>query len=338
MSKNATIFDPFSRNIPQEFRSMAGKLMACESLSEFRAMAPLPKDAQELIDDAVVRVGLDRLVVVQDLISEGLVKPLPNWLGVPELYWEKVNKSGHAQRTMTPRTRGEGNLPDREGTRIPIYITMDNFDIGVRELRASQRAGASLETSGIEQATRRVNEAIEDAAINGGPTVGGNASPGLLNAPNVNTYTYVGNEKWDAAGKTGEEIVDDVVAMADTLRADRMYGPYNLYVSTTYGNHLNKNYTSSSSDFDITIRERLERMTFGGRNLRIREADQLEEDTTILVQMTSDVIDVVVGDEPMPVSWEDGPSWTFHHAIMACIVPRVKDTYDNQSGICVGQD
>lgn len=325
-----------SGSAPGPFRSLAGAMARFTSMEELRALTPLPKDAQELIDTAVLSVQLDRLVIVRDLIEAGLVYNLPNWLSVPELYWEKESKTGHAQRTMVPRTREENQLADREGTRIPIYCTIDDFTIGIRELLASERAGAPLDTSHITQATRRVNEAIEDAMINGGPTVGGNSSPGLLNAPSVNTNAYVDNEAWDATGHTGNDILADVLAMADLLRADRFYGPYRLYVPVDYGNKLNENYTDGTTTQDYTILERLERLRFGGQNLIVREADLLPDDRTILMQMTDNVADVVMGQEPAPVSWEDGPGWNFYHAVLACVVPRVKDTYDNQSGICVG--
>ena len=38
------------------------------------------------------------------------------------------------------------------------------------------------------------------------------------------------------------------------------------------------------------------------------------------------------------MSWTDGPEFNFYWAVMACMVPRVKDTHSSevQSGICVG--
>jgi uncharacterized linocin/CFP29 family protein len=340
MKNKATRFNPrrgAQLAAPGPYRGLASAVQAAGSLHVIRALAPLPKDAQELIDDAVIRVGLDRLVIVQDFIAEGLTFPLPDWLAVPELYWEKTNAPGHARRVMVPKARGERQLQDREGTRIPIYATIEDFSIGIREQLASARAGAPLDTSGIVEATRRVNEAIEDAIINGGPTVGGFASPGLLNAPSLNTQAYSGsNPAWDHASKTGQEIINDVLAMAGKLRAARKFGPYNLYIPTDYGNALNRNFSDGVATFDYTIRERIERMIYGSRAIRVREADQLPDDRTVLIQMTSDVADVIVGDEPMPISWESPDGFEFNHVIMACIVPRLKDTYTNQSGICVG--
>ncbi len=312
-------------------------LLSCGSIDEMRNLAPLPKDAQEAIDSAVIQVGLDRLVITADVMAEGLTFNLPDPLSVLELYWEKQSKAGYAQRTMTPGTRGEDQLSDRTGVRIPIYATTDDFSFGIRVLRAAERAGTPLDTNGVSQATRRVNEAIEDAFINGaGLTVDGETAPGLLNAPNVNTQAYVDTEAWTHANHSGQDILDDVLNMIGTLQADRKFGPYNLYIPTTYGNEINKNFGDGVTTFDMTIRQRLEAIKAGGRDLRIRVADQLPTDRTALVQMTSDVVDVVVGQEPTVVSWQDGPGWNRFFVVLAFMCPRVKDDYDGGSGICVG--
>jgi uncharacterized linocin/CFP29 family protein len=316
-------------------RGLQSALVSCRSIDELRSLAPMPKDAQEMIDAAVVKVGLDRLSVVADVMAEGLTYGLPDPLSTMELYWEKESKTGHAQRTMLPGARGERQLADRSGVRVPIYATTDDFSLNVRTLRASERAGAPLDTSMVEQATRRVNEAIEDAMINGaGITVGGNDAPGLMNQTNINTQVYTGsNPAWDHTSKTGAEILADVLLMIDALQADRKFGPYNLYIPTEYGNAINNDFKAAS---DKTIRQRLEEIVVGGRPLRIREADALTDDYTLLVQMTSDVVDVVVGQEPTVVSWEDGPGWERMFVVLAFMIPRVKDDYDGNSGVCRG--
>lgn len=323
---------------PERFRGLGNALLRCNSIDELRSLAPLPKDAQELIDRAVVSVGLERLTIAADVMAAGLTFPLADPLSVMEVYWESESKAGHAQRTMLPDARGERQIIDRSGQRIPIYATMDDFSFNIRTLRAASRAGAPLDTSHVAQATRRVNESIEDAIINGAAlAAAGNDVPGLMNETNVNTVTYTGSNKaWDHASKTGEEIVIDVLAMIAANQADGYYGPYNLYVPTDYGTALMKNWSDGTTTFPITIMERLEQITVGGRALRIAVADRLADDYTILVQMTSDVVDMIVGQEPTTVSWEDGPGWNRYFAVMAFMVPRIKSDYDGGSGVCVG--
>ena len=307
------------------------------SIPALRALSPLQEDAQRAIDRAVVRVGLDRLVIAADLLAAGLTYPLPNALSVMELQWEQVSKSGGAQRTMSPAARGEHQLQARRPKRIPIYLTTDDFSVGIRFLQASQRIGAPIDTSLVEDATRRVNEAIEDATINGaGIAVDGNQTPGILNAPNVNTYSYggaSGKEAWDHADKTGQQILDDVLAMVAVLQANKKFGPYNLYVNTAYDNKLNKNFVEN---YPTTIRQRLEQVVVGGRNLVVRAADKLPAHRTVLMQMTSDVIDMITGLSPTVIPWTSADGFTLYWMVMAIMVPRVRDDYEGNSGIVVG--
>lgn len=310
-------------------------LMRNLSVAQMRAASPLPEDTQRLVDQAVVRVGLDRLTLVADLLSEGLRFPLDDPLSVLEVKWDSISETGGAQRTMNPEARGENQLPDRVGRTVPVYLTTDDFFMGIRTLRASQRIGMPLDTSMIEQATRRVNEAIEDAAINGVSfTVGGNSAPGILTAPNVNTYAYAGAEAWNAAGKTGDEILADVLAMIDLANTAKRYGPFNLYVPTAYDNTMNRSFNSAASD--QSIRQRLEQVVAGGRNLRIRGTDLMPANRTALVQMTSDVIDVIDGQAPVVIPWTSPSGFTLHWLIMAIMVPRVKTDYAAKSGIVIG--
>lgn len=311
-------------------RGLASTLLRCNSIAEMRHLAPLPKDAQELIDRAVVQVGLDRLVVVADLMAEGLTFPIADPLSVMEVTWESEAQIGHAIRTMQPSARGERQLPDRKIERIPIYATIDDFSFDSRLLRASQRAGTPIDVSMVSQATRRVNESIEDAMLNGaGITVTGNDAPGLINHTGVNTDTLTAS--WTTA--TGAQMLDDVLSMADVLRTVNRFGPYNLYIPTDYGNALNDDFKAES---DKTIRQRLQELEYGGRNLRIRTADFMPADTVVMMQMTSDIADIITGQPPTAVSWQDGPGWQRFFAILAFMVPRIKVDYEGNSGVVVG--
>lgn len=311
---------------------MASALLHANSIADLRALSPLPDDAQKLIDDAVIEVGLERLTIFADVMASGLTFPINNPLSVMNVQWEQISKSGGAQRTMSPGARGENQLVDRAIKNIPVYVTTDDFSLNIRTLLASERAGQPLDLTQVKQATRRVNEAFEDSIINGaGLTVGSNATPGILAAPNANTYVYEGSGMaWDNVAKTGEEILTDVLAMIDELQADNMFGPYNLYVPTTYGNKLNQDYKSATSG---TILARILELS---EVSKVAVADRLGADRTVLMQMTSDVIDIIDGEQPTVVPYLSPDGFTFYWIVMGIQVPRVKDDYDGQSGICLG--
>lgn len=316
-------------------RAMAGQREL--SIGALRTLSPLSDKAQVLVDRAVVEVGLQRLTVAADLLSSGLVYPLTDPLSVTQVEWDAISQTGGAQRTMSPSARGENQLPDSVHNRIPIYLTTDDFNIPIRTLKMSQRVGQPLDTTLVSASTRRVNEAIEDSVINGSGLVsGGYSAPGLLNAPNANTYTL--SVDWDdaaelAAFTAGPKIFGDVQTMIGKLQTDKKFGPYNLYVGTLYGNALDSDYKANG---DTTIRERLEKIDAGGRMINIRIADMMPANTAVLVQMTSDVVQLIDGQRPTVIPWSSLDGFTLFWLVLAIMIPRVRSDYDGNSGICIG--
>jgi uncharacterized linocin/CFP29 family protein len=314
------------------------------SIPELRALSPLEENAQRIVDQAVVEVGLERLTLAADVLAAGLTFNLTDPLSVMEVQWERESKAGFAQRTMLPRARGENQLSDRSIKRIPVYLTTDDFSLNIRTLKASERIGTPLDTSLVKQATRRVNESIEDAAINGaGVQVGGADSVpgtcfGLLNAPNANTGAL--SVDWTAAnvvGTTGPAMVNDVLAGISALQADFKFGPYNLYIGTKAGNVIEGDFKVNTTD---TIRQRLERIQAGGRTINIRVADRMPNAATgqqmALVQMTDDVVDMVNGQAPTVIPWTSADGFVLYWMVMAIQVPRFRDDYDGNSGVYIG--
>lgn len=306
-----------------------------DPIAVVRANAPLPENAQELIDTVITRDALAELTIVADLQSEGLIYPLDEWMGVPMLYWSAGSEVGTPVRSMSPVTRRENFKADLTGYRLPIYCTTMEFSIEPREQAVSERVGAPLDTANVEQAIRRENEAIEDSFFYGAPeiTVSGNNVVGVLDAPNRHDHTYTGSEALTA--KTGEEIVAEAGAMLGLLADDEQNGPITWYVPPA--DHLyfaTTDYKANSSD---TILSRLQAIEAGGnRNLRVRKASRLKQTgQSAMIHMSSSVIQMVLGQEPTHLSWEEGP-FDVRHVIIACAVPRVRTNYSEQSGIVVG--
>lgn len=311
---------------------------AVENEFQFRSAAPMQDKAQVVIDKAVVEVGLERLTLVADIMAAGLTYNLSDPLSVAQLEWNAINKIGAAQRTMSPSARGEAKLPVVKPYRLPIYLTTDKFEIDIRTLKTSQRVGVPLDTAIIKQCTRAVNEAIEDAAINGATTldgqtleVAGYTAPGILNAPNAEAETLTA-AAWSTA-PVGTTVYTETQAMLAKLRANKKYGPYRMYVGTAVGAALDADYDTTSGSRGQTIRERLLRID--GLQA-IRMADMMPSNKVAIVQMTSDVIDMVVGQPPTVIPWTSLDGFVIHSLIMAVMIPRVRSDYDGNSGIVVG--
>lgn len=312
----------------------------------FRAAAPMQDKAQVAIDKAVVEVGLQRLTVAADVMAAGLTYNLTDPLSVAQLEWNSVNKVGAAQRTMTPSARGENKLPAVTPNRLPIYLTTDKFELDIRTLKTSQRMGTPLDTALVKQCTRAVNEAIEDATINGATTldgqdlkVGGYSAPGILNAPGVNTQSLTA-AAWTTV-PVGSTVFSETMSMIAKLQGKKKFGPYRLYVGTQVSNALDNDWATTNSQ-GLTIRQRL--LQIEGLQA-IRVADLLPAgngaspsigNKVALVQMTSDVIDMVVGQMPTVIPWTSLDGFTIHNLVMAIMIPRVRSDYNGDSGIVVG--
>jgi len=304
---------------------------------EFRALAPLSERAQVVIDQAVLEVGLQRLTVAADIMAAGLTYNLTDPLSVTQLEWSSTNKIGAAQRTMTPSARGENKLPVVTPNRLPIYLTTDGFELDIRTLKQSQRIGMPLDTTIVKQCTRSVNEAIEDATINGATTldgqdlkVAGYSAPGLLNAPNAET------ESWTLADWTtapnGANVFADVMAGVTKLQANKKFGPYHLYVGTAIANGMEFDYNATNNAQGLTIRQRLMQIE---PLKKIAVADMMPANKAVLVQMTADVVDMVVGQPPTVIPWTSLDGFTIHNLVMAIMIPRVRSDYNGDSGVVV---
>lgn len=313
----------------------------------FRAAAPMVDKAQVAIDKAVVEVGLQRLTFVADIMAAGLTYNLTDPLSIAQLEWYSTNKVGAAQRTMSPSSRGENKLPIVTPNRLPIYLTTDKFELDIRTLKTSQRMGMPLDTSLVKQCTRAVNEAIEDAAINGTTTldgqelkVAGYGAPGILNAPNAETQSLTA-AAWTTT-PVGSTVFAEVQAMIFKLQTNKKYGPYRLYVGTQVGNALDTDYNATNNAQGLTIRQRLLQI----ESLQaIRTADLMPTgngatpsigNKVALVQMTSDVVDIVVGQPPTVIPWTSLDGFMIHNLVMAIMIPRVRSDYNGDSGICIG--
>jgi len=301
-----------------------------------RTAAPLPERAQIQLDNAVVEVGMDRLTFAADILAAGLTYNLADPLSVTQLEWYATNKTGNAQRSMTPSARTENFIPAMLPSRLPVYLTLSGFEIDIRTLRQSQRLGMPIDTAQIKWGTRSVNELIEDAAINGAQTldgqdlvVAGYSAPGLLNAPNAETQALT-LAAWTTA-PVGSTVFAEVQLMLAKLRANKKFGPYNIYLNTDVGASLDSDYSSSKGQ--NTIKDRILQIE-GVR--AVKTADLMPSTKVAVVQMTSDVVDMVVGQQPTVIPWTSVDGFTFHNLVMAIMIPRVRSDSNGDSGICIG--
>lgn len=276
-------------------------------------------------DRTVQQVARERLPIVTDLISRGLVMNLPNAMGVMTLEWERVKGDlVDAEVTMTGLPEATKDRQEFETVSMPIPIFHKEFYYNLRHLSAARRNGRMPEVTHAEVATRKIAELIENSLFTG-LTVGGSTIYGLTNEPQRNTGAVTAT--WLTA--TGEQIVADVIRMIDVASAanNNFEGPYNLYVPRAVAARFGNDYKANS---DKTIWQRI--MEIEGIQ-SIQQTSRLSGTNILLVQTTSDVIQMIDGIQPTMVEWESHAGFQHNFKIFAIMLPRVRSDGFQQSGI-----
>ncbi len=319
MPDNATV------SKPTMFHGGPGQQLIENGSQALRQNSVLRKEEWLEFDKALVPIARQRLRGVQDLVSAGLTLNLTNGMGTTILQWEEVSDMTAANISMDGVTRGEHDRVEFDLASLPIYIVHKDFHVNLRNLESSRRLGTPIDTTQVEIATRKVADEVENILFNGTSlTFAGSSVTGYRTATNRNTLAI--GTVWDTP-ETGVNILTDVLAMMSAAVADNMYGPYILYVPVGYWHTLLDDY---KADSDKTILQRIRELD-GISEVRV--SDVIAADNVLLVQMTKDVVDLVVGMQPRIVQWDIEGGFQTNFKVLTIMVPRIKNDFDNRSGI-----
>jgi uncharacterized linocin/CFP29 family protein len=295
------------------------------------ANATLRKDEWQLLDTAVVTAAKERLRVVADLRSAGLEFNIPNGLGKTVLQTETVGDITGARISMDPAVLGEADRPKYDIINLPLPVIHKDFYFSARQIATSRNLGASLDTTMAELAARRVAEEAEKLVLGTANTFtyGGGTIYGFKNFPNRITQTLTAPT---AGGWTPATLVREVLAMRQKSINKFHYGPWVLYNSPKWDQYLDDDYSPNKGD--NTLRQRLQAIN-GIQD--VRTADFLGDTWDLfLVQMTSDVVRMVVGMDITTVQWETMGGMQVHFKVMAILVPQLRADANGNTGIVHG--
>lgn len=279
----------------------------------------LRKDEWQAIDEAVVDVARSRLVIADDLRSAGLTRNLGG-LGTTVDQYETISDMTDANLDMAGVTPGEEDDLEFTTVSVPIPIIHKDFRINVRRLQASRDTGATIDTSTAETASRKVAEKVEDLVLNGvSYNVAGNSINGLTDTSNTGSIS-----SWSGSGT---DPYEDVIDMIDDAETDNYYGPFNLYVGRQNGGWSRLVYSDGSGQTKMDRIMQLEQIN------AVKPADTLGSTDALLVQMTSDVIDLSIGQDITTVDWEHGSGMIVYFKVMTALAPRKKADADGKEGI-----
>lgn len=291
------------------------------------APALLQYDEWKDIDRAVIGVATQRLVAVADLIGRGLTHPLGS-IGNTISLFERSSDITGATIDMSGVTRAEKDTVAYDYGQVPVPIVHKDFSVNIRRLEASRKFGEAIDTTMAGLAARVVAESSEDMLLSGASIqVDGATIYGYTSHPDRNTVTL--SMQWTNASKTGALILADVQAMLAAARADRMFGPFVLYIPASYEGKLDDDFNPSTSD-TRTIRERI--LKLGGIE-DIKVVDRMPDHNVVLVQMTKETVDMAIAQDINTISWEEKGGLATEYKVMAVWVPRVKSDFDGRCGV-----
>lgn len=292
--------------------------------------ATLRKDEWIQLDTAIVKAARARLKVVADLRGAGLQYSIPNGMGHTVLQTEKMSDAGEAALSMDGLRETKGDRPHFDITNLPLPIAHSDFGFSARQVAASRNGGSPLDVSMAEQAARKVAEQIEQLTIGtlAAYAFAGGTIYGLINHPSINTkdVTDPTETLWTPA-----TLVNEVLAMKLQSQQDYHYGPWMLYTSPSWDVYLDDDYSTAKGD--NTLRERLKKIE-GIQD--IRTLDYLTGYKIILVQMTSDVIRMIVGMEITTLQWESKGGMQLNYKVMGILVPQIRADFNGNCGIVYG--
>lgn len=292
--------------------------------------ATLLKDEWQIIDEVVIKVAKQRLRAVGDLREAGLQFTIPEGMGKTVLQYQAQSDISAAIIAMDPRNQSQSDRPTYDLLNLPLPIISKDFSFGIRELMESRNRGNPLDTTTAELAGRRVAEQAEALLLGtaGAYTYGGGSIYGYTNFPQRMTKTMANptGGSW-----TANDTIQDVLAMRLQSKLEFHYGPWMLYTSPLWDEFMDADYSSAKGD--RTLRERLKVIQ---GILDVRTLDYLTGYTMILVQMSSDVVRMVVGMDIVTVQWETMGGMEANFKVMCIIVPQLRYDHNSNTGIVHG--
>lgn len=320
-------YRPMVQNGKQVYRN--GRLVMEPILKERQTYvnALLRKYDWEQIDAELEEIHKQPLVGIDDLRADGLVKPLDG-IGVSLTTYEQLGDMSPADVSMslTPK-KGESDKPSFNPVSIPVPIISKPFTLDLRSLSASGRNGhETLDTTGMRQATIKVRESLEDILFNGSEVKSGEAA--------IYGYTTLPQRIAATAGQFGGgDFGTDgnghktLVGMINALRNQGYPGPYRGYVANTQYSQLLELTGANKTETQLSVILR----TIPGLK-SVTPSDRLGDGETVVQQMTRDAIDLAVGQDITPVSWQEYGGMVNEFRVLGAMVPRPKYDANGKSG------
>ncbi len=301
------------------------------NLQDLRTNASLQKDEWEQIDEEAVRISQKVRTVMSDIMDAGLSVDAG---GLGTLEWTYDALEGFDTEAAIDAevvTAKQNDDVVYHPITTPIPMIGQTFELNARRLEASRTNGRALDTTGVAECARLVNNKAEDLIVNGtSQNFNGNSIEGFTNHSDKLSVTL--DNDWVSSGEINSSATpkSDVLEMVDALYQKGLTGPYHLYYPLHYDQVMRDDYKSES---ERTFRERLLDIE-GVENLSGTAA--LADNTVVLVQMDSSTIELAMAEDITNIEWSREGGMVTEYMTMMAFAPIVKTRYDEDGNAFAG--
>jgi len=305
----------------------------------FNASA-LPYQAWQRIDAAVLKASRDRLNAWNDLAAANTYGGFDG-MAITGLLKDTMTDFGDAKVDMETLTDDMSDSGLYQPDILPLPIIHAGVVLPQRRLATSRNAGTPLDTTSIEQCGTRCSETLEKMTIGitdfSGVKIAQSqqvASADVFTNQGIYGFRTQGDRitKTDvtaSASFVAETFLNEVLAMIELARAQKIHGPFVLYYSTAWDQYLDRDYfvykTSGGAAPSQTVRQRVTQIE---KIQRVAMLDMFtSSDELLLVQMTSETVRAVNGMEFVTVQWTEDGGAKIMLRVMGIKVPDLRSQY-----------
>jgi hypothetical protein len=292
------------------------------------APATLRRDEWKMIDRTVVEAVYTTPVrMFNDLRSSSTPIVIPGGMGKTVLEYEKMSDIGPATVSMDGIRESDMDRPYFELAGMPLPIIHKDFQFTTRSIQVSREGGTPLDMSMPRLATRKCLEEVEKFTA-GSQTYkyAGYNLYGYTNFPQRMTQSLTAPSSSNHA-----TTVTEIISMRKKLIDKGYTGPFVLYTSPAWDSYLDEDYSTAKGD--NTFRDRILALD---NIAAIRTSYWLTGNAMVMVQLTPDVAQAVVGMEVVTVQWPSHGGMLTNFKVMCILLPRLKADINGVTGIVHG--
>lgn len=288
----------------------------------------LRKDEWKMIDDQVMdAVYTTPVRLWNDLRARGNVIRIPNGMGKTVYEYQRASDIGPATTSMDGIRESDADRPEFDLTGIPLPIIHKDFQFSARQIAISRNNGPSLDTMMARLSARKCLEEVEKYTVGSQtfPFAGYNIY-GYTNFPQRMTQTLTAPSSANHA-----TTISEILSMRKKLTDKGFSGPFVLYNSPAWELYLDEDYLTTKGD--NTFRERI--LAIEGISA-IRTSYWLPGNTMLMVQLTPEVAQPIVGMDVTTLQWPSKGGMMVNFKVMCIMIPLLRADINGVTGIVHG--